>query len=83
MREAHYPTGARYFFQRSKYPEIESQKWFLLQMWVKDAWCLVRINGENVMEYNRLENLQPGAIELQAHQAGRWMEYKEIEVKRI
>lgn len=83
VREAHYPTGSLYFFQRAKYPEIESQQWFLLQMWVKDAWCLVRINGENVMEYGGLENLQPGFLELQAHQAGRWMEYKEIEVKRL
>lgn len=83
VREAHYPTGSLYTLKRARYPEIETEQWFLVQMWVKDATCLVRVNGENVMEYDGLNNLEPGSIELQAHQNGRWMEYKEIEVKRI
>jgi hypothetical protein len=83
VEDAHYPTGSLYHFKRSIYPRIEAETWWLFQMWVKDNWCLVRINGENVLEYDRLENLTPGPIELQAHQAGRWTEYKHICVQRL
>jgi hypothetical protein len=43
----------------------------------------VRINGENVVEYHQLENLEPGRIALQAHDAGRWIEYKQIRIKAL
>jgi len=80
---AHYPTGSLYSIQRGSYPRIEAEKWWPFQMWVKDRACGVRINGETVMEYDRLDNLEPGPIELQAHDAGRWTEYKHIRVRRI
>jgi hypothetical protein len=80
---AHYPTGSLYSYHRGLYPRIEAHKWWLLQIRVKDATCLVRINGETVMEYDRLENLDEGPIELQAHDAGRYTEYKQILVRRI
>jgi hypothetical protein len=35
------------------------------------------------MEYDRLENLEEGPIELQAHDAGKFTEYKHILVRRI
>jgi hypothetical protein len=80
---AHYPTGSLYYFKRSLYPRIEPEKWFLFQLFVKDRWCLVRINGETVMEYDRLENLEPGPIELQAHDKGRWTEFRQIRIKPL
>ena len=83
VEEAHYPTGSLYNYQRSIYPRIEDEQWYLFQMWVQGRSVLVRINGENVMEYDRLENLEEGHLELQAHEAGRWLEYKHIWVKRL
>ena len=80
---AHYPTGSLYSYKRGLYPHIEAGQWFLLQLRVKDNTCLVRINGETVLEYDKLENLEEGPIELQAHDAGRWTEYKHILVRRI
>jgi hypothetical protein len=80
---AHYPTGSLYTYKRGLYPHIEPEKWWLLQARVKDNTCLVRINGETVLEYDRLENLEEGPIELQAHDAGRFTEYKHILVRRI
>jgi hypothetical protein len=35
------------------------------------------------MAYDGMENLAPGYIELQAHQAGRWTEFKKIKIKPI
>jgi len=83
VEEAHYPTGSLYYHQRARYPRIEPEQWALYQVWVRDRTLVVRINGENVLEYDKLERLDAGFIELQAHQAGRWMEYKEILVRHL
>ncbi|HXG34805.1 MAG TPA: DUF1080 domain-containing protein [Bryobacteraceae bacterium] len=83
VEEAHFPTGSLYHYKRAVYPRIEDEKWFLMQLVVKDRFCLVRINGETVLEYDRLENLEEGYIELQAHRPGWWTEYKHIRIKRL
>jgi hypothetical protein len=80
---AHYATGSLYSFKRAIYPRIQPERWFLLQLVVQGQQCLVRINGENVLEYDGLENLEAGRIELQAHDPGRWIEYKEIKIRRL
>ena len=80
---AHYPTGSLYSIHRGSYPRIEPLQWWLFQLRVKDATCMVRINGDTVLEYDKLENLDEGPIELQAHDTGRWTEYKHILVRRI
>ena len=78
-----YPTGSLYGYKRAIYPKIQPEEWFLLQLTVKDSYCLVRINGENVCEYDKMELLDPGHIMLQAHQTGRWLEYKHVKLQRI
>ena len=83
VEDAHFPTGSLYHFHRAKYPRIEPEVWFPFYLIVKDKWCLVRINGETVMEYDHLENLEEGIIELQAHRMDHWTEYKQIQVKRL
>ncbi len=80
---AHYPTGSLYSFKRSIYPKIEPEVWFPFQLVVKGKDCLVRINGDTVLEYDRLENLDEGSIELQAHAPGMWTEFKQIRIKRL
>lgn len=83
VEDAHYPTGSLYHLRRSRYPRIEDEKWFLLQLVVQGPRCRVRIDGEDVLEYEGLENLEEGHIELQAHQADAWLEYKEIRLRRL
>jgi hypothetical protein len=78
-----YPTGSLYGYRRAIYPKIEPEKWYLMQLTVQGRNCLVRINGDTVVDYDSLERLEPGAIGLQAHQAGKWIEYKQIRVKRL
>ncbi len=80
---AHFPTGSLYHHKRASYPRIEDEKWWFCQLIVKDALLIVRINGENVLEFEHLENLQEGLIELQAHHEGTWMELKQLVVKGI
>lgn len=81
--EAHFPTGSLYHFKRAKYPRIEDGKWYLFQMRVLEQNVAVRINGENVMEYSGLANLNDGHIELQAHRRGYWTEFQRIRVRPL
>ena len=80
---AHYATGSLYSFKRAIYPRIEPEQWFPFQLVVQGSSCLVRINGENVLEYDGLKNVEAGRIELQAHDPGRWLEYKQIKVRKL
>lgn len=79
--ESHYPTGSLYHYKRARYPQIQDEKWYLMQLSAKGSECWVRVNGETVMEYHDLKNLKPGRIELQAHQPGKWVEFMDIRVK--
>ena len=83
VEEAHFPTGSLYYFKRSIYPKIEPAEWFPLHLIVQGSQCLVRINGDTVCEYDRLDNLDEGSIELQAHRPGYWTEFKQIRIKRL
>ena len=78
-----YPTGSLYFFKRSMYPRIEPEKWYLLQAFVKGSRIVVRVNGENVTEYNDMDNLAAGHILLQSHDAEHWLEYKQFRIRRL
>jgi len=83
VEEAHFPTGSLYHYKRARYPRIEDEKWFLLELRVWNRECLVRIDGETVMEYDNLEISDPGFIELQAHRRGYWLEFKHIRLQRL
>jgi hypothetical protein len=83
VEEAHFPTGSLYHYQRAVYPRIEDEKWYFFQLRVDGPECMVRINGDTVMTYSKLENLEPGFIELQAHRRGYWTEFKRIRVKPL
>lgn len=83
VENAHYPTGSLYHFRRATYPRIEPEKWYLMQLFVEGKRCVVRVNGDTVVDYDNLQDLQAGQIMLQAHQAGKWIEYKQIRIKRL
>ncbi|MCS7024667.1 MAG: DUF1080 domain-containing protein [Bryobacteraceae bacterium] len=80
---ARFPTGSLYHYKRAAYPRITDEKWWLFQLFVKGPSVVVRINGENVLEFDQLEDLDEGFIELQAHQAGSWAEFKHLWVKPL
>ena len=78
-----YPTGSLYGLQRATYPVIEPEKWFLFQMHLAGDHCLVRINGDTVMQYRGLKNLSSGPVMLQAHQQTKWIEYQDVKIRRL
>ncbi len=83
VEEAHFPTGSLYHRKRAIYPRIEDEKWFFFELDVRGKSAVVRINGDRIMEYDQLENLDEGFIELQAHRLGYWAEYKHIRVRPL
>ncbi|MBA3973983.1 MAG: hypothetical protein C0504_07165 [Candidatus Solibacter sp.] len=83
VEEAHFPTGSLYHHKRATYPRIEDEKWFFFELDVQGPIAQVRINGETVMEYDHLENLNEGVIELQAHRRGYWVEHKHIRIRSL
>ncbi|HYP13608.1 MAG TPA: DUF1080 domain-containing protein [Bryobacteraceae bacterium] len=78
-----YPTGSLYGYQRATYPRIGPEQWFPFQLIVQGKICVVRINGDTVLEYNQMERTEASPIMLQAHQAGKWIEYKQVKVKAL
>jgi len=79
-----YPTGSLYGLERAKpYPRIHPEEWFLFQLFVKGKQCIVRINGETVVNCAKLDRTTPGTILIQAHQKGSWIEYKSLRVKAL
>ncbi|MDX1983779.1 MAG: DUF1080 domain-containing protein [Bryobacteraceae bacterium] len=80
---AHFPTGSLYHHKRAQYPRIEDEKWWFLQLIAKRETLIVRINGENVLEFHELDNREAGFIELQAHHEGTWCEFKHMRIKPL
>jgi len=78
-----YPTGSLYGHKRATYPDIQPEQWFLFQMHLQGDHCLVRINGDTVMEHRGLKNLSSGPVMVQAHQQGKWIEYQQIKIRRL
>jgi hypothetical protein len=44
---------------------------------------VVRINGETVVNCQKLDRTEAGTVMVQAHQKGKWIEYKSIRIKSI
>lgn len=78
-----YPTGSLYGIKRAKYIHIPPESWYLFQLFVKGRRVVVRVGGETVTEYDALDRDGDGHILLQAHQLGRWIEYKDIRVRPL
>lgn len=83
VADAHFPTGSLYYYKRAAYPRIQDEQWYLMQVFVKGNSAVIRINGDNVLEYEKLDGLEEGFIELQAHRKGYWLEFKRVMIKRI
>lgn len=79
-----YPTGSLYGYARANpYPRMTPEEWFPFQLWVKDARCIVRVNGDTVVDYKDLKVLSPGRVMLQAHQRNKWIEYQRIRIREL
>jgi len=83
--DALYPTGSIYGKVRSRTPVDYEGQWFLMQVIVEGAHCLVRLNGDTVAETDRLpeSDLRPGRIGLQMHMENASVEFRDLRVRPL
>ena len=78
-----YPTGSLYHYKRATWSRIEPEQWYPFQLYVKGSDCVVRINGDTVVEFSGLKQGAPAPLMLQAHANAKWIEYRSIRVRRL
>ncbi|MBM3784163.1 MAG: DUF1080 domain-containing protein [Acidobacteria bacterium] len=78
-----YPTGSLYGLRRARYRPMTPEQWYPMQVIVHGKRCLIRINGETMVDYDALDRLDAGHVLLQAHQTGKWVEYKDIRIRAL
>ena len=78
-----YPTGSIYKVARSRISADYEERWFLLQVRVEGARCMVRLDGETVAETDALPVLAPGRIGLQIHKENASVEFRDIRVRPL
>ncbi len=83
--DAVFPTGSIYAKQRSNITADYEERWFLMQIRVQGATCLVRIDGVTVAEYDGLKgpDLAPGRIGLQIHMENASVEFRDLRVRPL
>lgn len=74
------PTGSIYGRVRAKMTSFTPGEWYLMQVFVKDKHCAVRVNGETVAETDNLPVDRAGAISLQMHTSKGWVRFRDPKV---
>lgn len=78
-----HPTGSLYNVVRAEQPRYEIGEWFPMQIRVQDSHVVIRVNGETTVDYTGLTVIRPGHIALQMHHDGKWVEWKDIKIKKL
>ena len=78
-----HPTGSLYNVVRAEQPRYEIEEWFPMQIRVQGSHIAIRVNGETTVDYDGLTIIRPGHIALQMHHYGKWVEWKDIKIKRL
>jgi hypothetical protein len=81
--DSDYPTGSLYNVVRAEQPWYEDEKWFLMQIRLKGAHLVIRVNGETVVDYDKFPTMRSGHISLQMHKDKSWIEFKDLKLKKL
>ncbi len=81
--DANHQTGSIYGVQRASHLPARDGEWFPLQLIIKGSRCIVRINGETVVDYDGLQTVHPGKIALQMHKDNSTIWFRDIRAKRL
>lgn len=76
------PTGSIYGKVRAKNPPTAAGEWYLMQVFLKDRRCVVRVNGETVAQSDAMAGAA-GAISLQMHSGKGWVRFKDPMVRSL
>ena len=77
------PTGSIYNRVRAAQMPFIPGTWSLMQVFLEDRKCVVRVNGVVVAESDRMPAGRDGNISLQMHTGNGWVRWKDLRVRRI
>ena len=77
------PTGSIYGRVRAKCLPTTVGEWYLMQVFLKDKHCVVRVNGETVAESDTMSPNRAGGIALQMHSSNGWVRFKDPMVRSL
>lgn len=77
------PTGSIYQRVRAHLQPHVYGEWALMQIFLNENHCLVRVNGTTVAESDSMGGAREGNISIQMHRGGAWLRYKDIQARRL
>jgi len=81
--DSNHQTGSLYGIARASHMPVRCGEWYPMQIIVKGPRCIVRLNGETVVDYDKLETIRPGHIALQMHKDNSSIWFRDLRVKRL
>lgn len=77
------PTGSIYNRVRATSMPFQPGEWVLLQVFLREKHCVVRVNGVTVAESRSLGGARDGAVSLQMHSGKGWVRWKEMQIRPL
>lgn len=77
------PTGSLYGRVRAREFPFPPGTWFLLQVFLEEQRCVVRVDGVVVARTDRIGPVREGRIALQMHRGDAWIRWKDLRVRSL
>jgi hypothetical protein len=77
------PTGSIYGHVRAEQMPFQPGQWALMQVFLDENHCVVRVNGVTVAESREMGKGRSGKISLQMHSSKGWIRWKGMRVRRL
>ena len=77
------PTGSIYGRVRAEQMPFQPGEWVLMQVFLNENHCVVRVNGMTVAESREMGRARSGNISLQMHSGNGWVRWKDMRVRRL
>ena len=77
------PTGSIYGRARARRMPFQPGEWVLMQVFLDEKNCTVRVNGVTVAESDKMGGARDGNISLQMHTGQGWVRWKDIQVRPL
>ena len=77
------PTGSIYGRVLAERMPFQPGEWVLMQVFLNENHCAVRVNGVTVAESHEMGRARSGNISLQMHTGNGWIRWKDIRVRPL
>jgi hypothetical protein len=77
------PTGSIYGRARAERMPFQPGEWVLMQVFLREEHCVVRVNGVVVAQSDKMNGVRAGNISLQMHTGQGWVRWKDFRVRPL